>query len=189
MRSLTGVIHASLLTAVWAAGCAQPQRDPSSMKPPERPRELDLLAGWVGNWKDAGELKSCDGRITQTKGTHEVAWDLDKRILVERMTTDMGAMGKVNGLAIYSYNPREKQFEYQFYGNNGETSSGDMTYSEKKKDWTLRVRSHNPFTGQPTVGEGKFTMPDPNTIEWAWKEWDALKLQKHVDGKGIVKRE
>lgn len=157
------------------------------MKPPERPRELDLLEPWLGTWQDSGEFKACGGRVIKSTGTHEISWDLDKRILIERMNADMGEMGKMAGLAIYSYDPREKEFDYRFYGNNGETSRGELDYNEKTKVWTMEVKGRNPMVGA-FAAKGTFSMLDRDTIEWTWKEWDALKLQKFMEGKGTVKR-
>ncbi len=176
-----------LCTAVAIAGCAQPQpMDMSKMKAPERPKELDQLEPWVGNWTMTGEGTMGGQKMTST-GTANLAWDCDKWVMVERMNEKMGEMN-MSGLIVWTWCPKKKKFENHYYNNMGEASSGEMTWCEKDKCWCMKGKGTDPMTGQPSIFEGCIKMPDNNSMEFCWSMWDGWHMKKLGEGKGTAKR-
>ena len=158
------------------------------MTPPPRPAALDRLEMWVGTWDNTGEMKACNGQVMKSHSSHDVKWDLNKTILIERYSGEMEGMGKFNSMGIYSYDYREKEFKYRSIGENGETMHGDLDYNENTGVWTMETKGYNPMMKMAVTGKGTFRFPDANTIEWTWKEWDGLHLGKLFEGHGTVKR-
>lgn len=183
MLAWSGLLCAA---CVWT-GCAEKQGD-MAMTPPPRPPQLDRLEMWVGVWDNSGEMKACNGKLMKTHGTHDVKWDLNKNLLIERLSADMEGMPPMNGIGIYSYDYREKEFKYRYYGEHGDTMHGELDYNEKSGVWTMKTKGYNPMMKMTTTGQGTFCFPDANTINWTWKEWDGLHLAKLFEGTGTVKR-
>ena len=175
--------------AVAVAGCAQPQpMDMSKMKAPERPKELDQLDPWVGNWAVTGEATMNGQKMTST-GTSTISWDCDKWVLVEHMTAKMGEMNE-SGMVVYTWCTKDKKFTTFYCNNMGEASTGEMTYCEdnKCKCWCMKGKGPNPMTGETMIFEGCLKMPDNNTMDFSWSMWDGWHLKKTGEGKGTAKR-
>ena len=171
------------------AGCSDKKGgEQMAMTPPPRPTALDRLDMWVGMWENVGEMKACNGKVMKAHGTHDVKWDLNKTLLIERYSNEMEGMPPFNAIGIYSYDCREKEFKYRSYGEHGDTMHGELDYNEKTGVWTMETKGYNPMMKMATSGKGTFKFPDAQTIEWNWKEWDGLKLQKLFEGHGTVKR-
>ena len=182
-----------VLCGVWLCalaafgGCAQKQEN-MVMTPPPRPAALDRLDMWVGTWDNVGEMKACNGQVMKSHSTHDVKWDLNKTLLIERLSGEMEGMGPLNGIGIYSYDCREKEFNYRYYGEHGDTMHGELDYNEKTGVWTMETKGYDPMMKMTTSGKGTFKFPDNQTIEWTWKEWDGLHLTKLFEGHGTVRR-
>jgi hypothetical protein len=165
--------------------------DPSAMKPPARPAELDRLEPWVGTWQSTGEMKMSDGKTMHMTGTFTIGWECDRTVLVERMEEtcdEMKDMGKIYGLIVFTWDAHEKEYETAFFNNMSMSADGDMKYNEATKTWTMTGEGYNPMLGQKTHWIGKITMPDSSTMEWTWTTWDAWKMKKLEEGKGTAKR-
>jgi hypothetical protein len=175
-----------ICTVAAGVGCSQQKMDMQNMKPPERPKELDQLESWVGKWEGTGEM-TMHGKVMKSDATSEISWDLDKRILVERMNETMGEM-KMSGMGIYMYNTREKEFKSAYVNNMGGTAHGELKYDDKTKSWKMTMKGRMMDGADMTTGEGTFKMPDANTMEWTWTEWDSWHLTKMGEGKGIMHR-
>src|SRR5262245_15510570 len=74
-------------------GCNKPQKmDPSAMRPPPRPVELDQLEPWVGSWSTSGDMTMPDGKSMKMSGNSTIAWECDRRVLMERAEGEMEGM-------------------------------------------------------------------------------------------------
>jgi hypothetical protein len=177
-------------------GCSEKkkmQMDASAMQPPPRPAELDLMNPWVGRWASTGEAKMPDGQPMNSTGTSEIAWDLDNRFLVEKSTESMGNMGTVKSVIVFSYNPREKEYEVDYYDSMGSHGEADMHYDASTGAWHMVGEpEYNPMWGKKTVFDMTMTMPDTNTLQFKWAEYEAFlggKGKKLVEGTGTARRQ
>jgi len=189
MTKRSGVIGLGALAA-WAlacGGCSQQPMDMSTMKPPARPVELDQLEPWVGRWNATGEW-TMDGKTCKVNGTSTIAWECDKRALVEKSESEMEDMGKMSMMVVYTYDTDAKNFKTFFASSMGDANMGEMKRCEKGGCWRISGKGKNPMTGQTTWFEGCIKMPDNSTMEWTWSEWDSWKLKKLGEGKGTAKR-
>jgi|CXWL01.1.fsa_nt_gi hypothetical protein len=168
------------------AGCSQQNMDMSTMKPPERAKELDQLEAFVGTWNTTGEM-NMGGKTIQVTSTETAVWECDKRVLVTRSECNIPDMGKMSSIIVYTYDAKEKEFETHFFDSMGMSAKGEMTWCEKTKTWTMTGKGTNPMTGQMTYWTGNMTMPDSSTMNWDWTSKDGW---GHVteSGKGTAKR-
>lgn len=177
-----------LCIAAAVSGCGQPQKmDMSAMKPPERPKELDQLEPWVGNWTTSGE-GTWEGKPMKATGTSSITWECDRMVLVGRGEEDSEGMGKSSMLEVYTWNPKTKRFNAHYFNSMGVESHGDMTYDANTKTHHITGKGPDPMTGKTTIFEGDSKMIDSNTYEWTWAMWDGWKIKKTGEGKGTMKR-
>jgi hypothetical protein len=187
--SFAGVIVIALMAVVFV-GCQQPKIDMSEMmKAPARPAELDHLEMLVGRWEGDAEMKvvGCDEVMTG-EGVETVSWDADKWLLVSHFEYKMGDGDPMKGIGITRWDPKAKKYCGWSADNFGYTSIGSGTYDEATRTWHFKGKSHNPMTGEKSVGEGKAVMVDDDTQEWTWTEWDPWKLRKLMELKGTSHR-
>lgn len=191
MKRCWRIFTLGLCTAA-AVGCAQPNKmDPSAMKPPSRPAELDRLEPWVGTWTISGDGTMGGKKMTST-GTATIAWECDRRVLVERMEVtceEMKEMGKMTGMIVYAWSPHEKEYETNYFNSMGMSADGEMKYNEATRTWHMTGEGDDPMTGAKTHWVGEMKMPDNNTMEWTHATWDAWKLKKLDEGKGTARRQ
>lgn len=181
-RAVWCVCSASLL-----AGCAEQKMDMSAMKPPARPAQLDKLEGFAGNWTSSAEM-CMGGKNMKMTGSSTIAWDCDKRVLVERATNEMEGMGKSSEMVIYSWDSDKCEYMVAYFSSMGEGNVGYMKWDEKKGAFMMRGKGKNPMTHQTTIFEMEMRMPDNNTMTFSWSEWDGLHMKKMGEGKGTAKR-
>lgn len=172
-----------------AAGCADQNKkmDMSAMKPPPRPAELDKLDAWVGTWNSTAEM-CMGGKTMKMSGKSTVAWDCDKHVLVERATQDMEGMGTSCSVILYGWDADKCDYKVAYFSSMGEGNMGHMKWDEKKGAFTMRAKGKNPMTHQTTTFEMEIRMPDSNTMNFCFAEWDGLHLKKMGEGKGTAKR-
>ncbi len=167
------------------AGCQQPKMDLAEMmKAPPRPAELDQLNAFVGNWEGNWEMtmQGADKPLTG-KGIDKFAWDADKWVLTEHMEGTMDN-NKMVGTGLWVWDARAKLFRYSSADNYGMIMTGTGRYDEKTRTWHMKGSSQDTVRGHRSVGEGTLKMPDANTMEWSWTEWDSLHLTKFMEMKG-----
>ncbi|HKQ50496.1 MAG TPA: DUF1579 family protein [Phycisphaerae bacterium] len=185
------ILTVGLCAAAAAVGCAKPQNmDPSAMKMPSRPAELDRLESWVGTWQSTGEMKGADGKTMHITGNSTIGWECDRTVLVEKMEGTCEEMKemKMMGMGVYTWDAHEKEYETAYYDNMGTAADGDMTYNESTKTWKMTGEGYNPMHGQNTHWVGEVKFPDSSTMEWTWATYDAWKMKKLEEGKGTAKR-
>ena len=155
---------------------------------PARPVELDRLDMLLGRWETEGQVKlSVLDEPLRTTGTNEAVWSLDRRMLIEHAELNMGALGKLTGMSIWTWDPSRKKYRMWWFDSFGETSEAMVTYNEATETW------HMSGTGQKwgynTRGRGTLRRIDADTLEWTWQEWDRLGLFKLADMKGLSRRQ
>jgi hypothetical protein len=181
-----------ICTAAAIAGCQEPQKmDMSAMKPPERPRELDSLDAWAGNWTMTGEGKMGDMTMKMS-GSSTISWECDKRVMIARTEADCTGMGpdpmKESAVEIYTWNPKTKKFNTHYFNNMGVESHGDMTYDAATKTYHITGKGPDPMSGKTMHFEGDAKLVDSSTVDWTWCMWDDWKIKKTGEGKGTMKR-
>ncbi|MCH7839975.1 MAG: DUF1579 family protein [Planctomycetes bacterium] len=190
-RMMTGTILATLAMAGLSGCMPKMTMEEMAQMRPERPVELDKLNAWVGTWKASGTVKmmGIDEEITLS-GTSQNAWGVDRWCLLEHGEYEMGAMGKMNGLGVWTWDTKAKRFRSNWFDSMGGTGSGTAKYDEMTRTWTMNMRGKGP--GGATRGKGYVRFVDDDTMEWAWQEWpawDLLGLFKFMDMKATSTRQ
>ena len=166
-------------------GCASCGFDASAMKDriAARPTELDQLNALAGKWRTEGEVRMLGfGDPIRTTGKSEANWECDRRLLVERSTFDMGPLGPMSGVSVWSYDARSRRYEMHWFDSFGESAKGTARFDAKKNSWEMRVRGRNAVTD--IAADGTIRIVDDNTLEWTWKQYDAWHFIKFADMKG-----
>lgn len=179
----------SFLTLAFV-GCAQNNADMAAMKPPQRPAELDQLAPLVGTWEGHWECTACDGKGESMKGsgTNTVSWDADGWVLVEHMTGEMGEMGKMSGIGVWTWDAKAHCFRNWWADNWGSTGHGTTRYDAATHTWKTKAYGINPMTGAKTRAESEMKLVGDNKLEFTYTEWDGLGLTKFMEMKGTSTR-
>ncbi|MBK9128904.1 MAG: DUF1579 family protein [Phycisphaerales bacterium] len=178
-----------VLTALTLAGCNHSEMSMADMKAPERPAELDQLEPLLGHWEGTWEC-SMPGMDQPIKGvgTNVVSWEADRWVLVERMSGDMGEMGKFSGIGVWTWNPKRGCFDNWWYDSWGSTGHGTATYDAATRTWKTKGQSTDPMTGEMKQGEGTMKILPGGKMEWTYAERDVLGRAKGMEMKGTSVR-
>ncbi len=174
------------------SGC-MPKMTMEDMKQmrPERPAELDKLNAFVGTWQGSGTAKMIGiDEPMELKGTSETTWEVNNWYLVEHAEYEMGEMGTMKGVGVWSWDSRAKKYRTWWFDDFGGTGTGTITYREACNCWCMSVRGNSPMGS--TRGKGCITFKDDETMEWTWQEWpawDLFGLFKFMDMSGTSKRQ
>lgn len=178
-----------MLSLLALSGCAQSEMNMADMRAPQRPAELDQLEPWLGHWEGTWEC-TMPGSDQPVKGvgTNTVSWEADRWVMIERMTGDMGEMGKFSGIGIWTWDPEGKCFRNWWYDSWGSSGHGKTTYDAATRTWTTTSSGTNPMTGEKTHGKGTMKMIGRDKLEWTFTEYDGLGLTKMMEMKGTSTR-
>lgn len=150
--------------------------------------ELDRLDAFAGRWESTGELRMANAdEVIRTTGTNEARWEGDGWYLVSRGTFGMGDMDKMQAMETWTYDSHDKVYRSTWVDNMGSTGMGTSRYDEKTGTWRMRAHGHGPFGG--TCYTGTVTFPEPNTMEWTWKEYALWGLIKTMEMNGTSHRQ
>lgn len=181
------VVALGVMALVWG-GC-MPKMTIEQMKEarPQRPAELDKLNMFVGEWESTSEMnfKMLEEPM-RGSGKSSISWGCDGWCLVEHNEFEMGELGKMFGVGVWTWDAKSKKYRVSWFDSYGSTGHGKATYSEADQAWTMKTRSRNPWG--TSVGRGTVTFSDKDTMEWTWKEWDSLKLFQTMEMTGTNKR-
>jgi hypothetical protein len=186
LRTTLIFIGAVAILFAGLAGCQKPNMEEMMQQPP-RPAELDRLDAFVGTWEGTWEMSTPGGDKMSGKGTDKFAWDADKWVLTERAEGTCG-QHKMAGTGVWIWDQHAKKFRYGSADNYGMVMTGTGRYDEKTKTWHMKGNSCDTVHGQRSCGEGTLKMPDANTMEWSWTEWDGLHLIKFMEMHGTSHR-
>jgi len=155
-----------------AVGCSQKAMSPADMKPPPRPAELDKLSMFVGTWSTESEMtmKGSDKPMKGT-GTSTSEWACDQRFLMGRMTGNMGDMGTMTGVEMWTWDPGSKKYKQWWFDSFGSAATGEATVDASGRNWTMTWQGKDP-AGNATYGKGTCKFVNDKTMEWEFKEWN-----------------
>lgn len=181
------VVLAGVALVVLVGCTPQLTMDDLKAMKPQRPVELDRLNAFAGDWESEAEMTipGLDEVITG-KGSSSATWECDGMMLVERSDFEMGELGSMSGITVYTWDPKSKVYRAWWFNSWGEFAAGTMRYNEAKKTWKLRAKSKGAMG--TALSEMVVECVDENATEWTFTEWDSLRLCKHVEGKGVSTR-
>jgi len=188
MQIIRGLRLTTLLVTLTSFGC-MPKMSVQDIKnmQPTRPTQLDRLEALLGDWETDGEITMAMlDQPLHTTGANSARWTLDRRFLVEQAEINMGELGKVTGMSIWSWDPAIRKYRMWWFDSLGETSEATVTYNEKTKTWHMKASGQK--YGSTTAGRGTLKHIDADTLEWTWKEYDPLGLIQFADMKGTSRR-
>lgn len=174
MRRASRFLSVALISVpTFLAGCAEPAGKMEGGGPPPRPAELDRLDMLVGTWEGTAEM-SVPGvdEPTTSKIVTTTKWELDKRFLVDHFEGDMGEEGKFEGVGVWTWDPKAKEYRNWWFDSLGSFSHGTTKYDEETRTLHMRWEGTNSMTGKPSYGDGTSKFIDDNTQQWTYKEWD-----------------
>lgn len=189
MRMRTACLFIATVSAlVSTTGCMPKMSvdDLGAMQPP-RPKQLDRLDMLLGRWETTGEIRMAMlDEPVKTGGTNDATWALGKRMLIEHADLDMGPMGHMTGMSVWTWDEARGKYRMWWFDSMGEFSEATVTYNERTKTWSMRGKGSK--HGFITFGRGTLRQIDDDTLEWTWREYDPLGLFKFADMKGISRR-
>ena len=154
---------------------------------PARPAELDKLNMFAGEWVSTGEATMTGlDEVLKSTGTTESTWGCDGWCLVERSTMNMGELGGMTGLGVWTWDAKAKKYRSSWADDWGTTGRATAKYDDETRTWTMKAKGTGPMG--KSVGKGTATFVGDDTVEWTWTEWDSLHLMKVFEGKGTSKR-
>jgi len=175
--------------ALAPSGCRMPSYDLDRIKEQlaQRPVELNRLDQLAGKWKTSGTIKfiGIDEPI-HTTGTSEAAWECDGRLLVERSQFDMGPLGPMSGLSVWSWDENKRRYGMQWFDSFGEQTRGHARYDEDTKTWHISTRGRSSLCNVAT--RGTVRVIDHDTLEWTWDQWDAWGILQFAEMRGMSQR-
>ncbi len=154
---------------------------------PERPVELDKLEMFMGTWESETEMNMSGlDEVLKGTGVGTMSWKADKRYLVEESEFDMGELGKMSGMGIWTYDPTIRRYRNWWFDSHGSVGQGTAKYCEESRTWHMKAKSKSPMGRTKGKGTAKFV--DDDTIEWSWTERDGSGLFKIMDMTGTSRR-
>jgi hypothetical protein len=136
-----------LLLLVFRSATAM-QAQAQAPKPDPALKKLSVL---VGHWTYEGEFKTGPlgpgGKVTGDWTTQVILGGF----FFQARFTEKGPAGEARGLRIYGYDPVNKNFSSQGYGDNGSTFSGVLAVAQNTYIFTGKlVVAGKPYQGKAT---------------------------------------
>ena len=149
--------------------------------PPKPGPELEKLKYFLGNWKEAGDMKpgpmGPGGKFT---GTSRNEWMPGGFFIVLHSTGNMAPMGKVSGTGYLGYDPEEKVFTFHEFNSMGESISAKGNVEGDTWTWTNEEKM------QGKVMKGRFTekITSPTSYDFKFEmSMDGGPFQTVMEGK------
>ncbi len=177
------------VVALLETGCLQPRMtlDDLKAKLPARPAELDRLNMLVGEWDTAGTIKmiGMDAAI-ETTGHNVARWSADGWLLIDESTYDMGALGTMSGVSLWSWDDRAKRYRVDWYDSFGERASGYAYYDEVSHVWHLKTSGRSALCS--VANKGTIKVIGDGHLVWTYDQWDAWGFLKFSEMRGRSQR-
>lgn len=171
------------------SGCMPRDMDLADMKammPPPAP-QLAELNRLHGDWTTSGTIQFIAAKDPlTTTGSNSAAWECDGRFLVDRSTYDMGPLGKMSGINIWTWDAGSGCYRLWWFDGFGESARGTASFDAKEKAWHIRTRGTNGKCA--VVSRGTIRHVDDNHLEWTWKQWDSWRIFKISEMSGTSTR-
>ncbi len=155
------------------SGC-MPKMDVESLKQmqPTRPAELEQLAPFIGKWEGTGEIKIAMLEQPLTaKGMTQTSWDCDGWCMLEQDEYELGELGNIKELRVWTWDERAKRFHIHGADSAGGIGAGTVTFDEKSASWRFKWLRRTPLGD--IRSRGKMKMTNEDTIDWTWEDWPA----------------
>ncbi len=124
------------------------------------------LVDWISPRLDALEAKE----PIKTTGQNAATWECDGRFLVDRSTYDLGPLGPMTGLNIWTWDDSDRCFRIWWFDGLGESAQGTARFDASSQTWRIRTRGSN---GRCSVlSRGTIRHVDNDHLEWTWRQWD-----------------
>lgn len=178
---------AVLCLTAWPAGCAR-SFDAETMRQmrPTKSPQLNHLSCFAGQWETRAENKIiCLGQTFDVRGTTDNTWESDGWYLVERGQYEMGELGTVHEIGIWTWDDEANCYRTWRFDSFGGTRLGTATFDESTRTWTLKATRRSSWGN--TIDRGTIRVVDDRTLEWKWEEWstwDPLRLFKMFEFSG-----
>ncbi|MCO6436751.1 MAG: DUF1579 family protein [Phycisphaerae bacterium] len=184
VRRISGLMLA-FGTMVVLTGC-MPKVTMEELKQmrPQRPVELDHLGAFVGTWESEATMTfaGMDEPITG-KGHETMEWACDGWCLLGKGEYEMGDIGKMHTVSIWSYDAKADKYRMYMANDYGETESGMATYDPAEKEWDMWSKARTPHGHMANSGE--ITMVADGKMQWEFTARDAFWRFKIMEGSGI----
>lgn len=183
--------HYALLSSMFLSvvGCMPRDMDIAALKnmmPPPAPqlRELQRL---TGDWTTEGTIEFIAAKEPiQTRGSNSAAWECDGRFLIDRSTYDMGPLGAMTGMSIWTWDAGDQCYRMWWFDGFGESARGTARYDADNRTWHVRTRGTN---GRCSVlSRGTIHHVDDDHLDWTWKQWDGWRIFKISEMRGTSTR-
>lgn len=187
MRRLSLCVLSSLLYV--SVGCVPRDMDLADMKnmiPPPAP-QLKELERLQGDWTTKGTIQFIAAKEpVLTTGSNSAAWECDGRFLVDRSTYDLGPLGQMTGISIWTWDANDKTYRMWWFDGLGESARGTARFDGDSQTWHVRTRGTN---GRCSVlSRGTLRHVDSDHLEWTWKQWDGWRIFKISEMNGTSTR-
>ena len=154
---------------------------------PGRSAELERLDMLAGDWTTEGTVEFITAREPiHTTGENHSAWECDGRFLVERASFDMGALGPMTGISIWTWDAGARRYRMWWFDSFGESASGTARFDDRAMTWHIKTRGQNGFCR--VRSRGTIRQIDCDTLEWTWRQNAFMGLFKIADMKGVSRR-
>ena len=107
-------------------------------------------------------------------------------MLVEHASLDMGPMGPMSGMSIWTFDEGSEKYKMWWFDSFGETSEVIATWNDRRKTW--RLKSTGQKYGHSTSGFGTIRLIEDGVLEWTWVEQDALGVITFARMQGTSRR-
>ena len=184
------LLTSGLLTATVAAQAQEKKSEERKMEMPKPAAEHKRLGFFVGNWKSEGEAKpgpwGPGGKMT---GDSHCTW-MSGGYFVVCHENASGAMGKMQGLGVFGYDPNAKQYTW-----NGFNSMGENEHATGKLDGKVWTYENESAMGGKTM-KGRYTITETSPTSYDFKfemsedgkTWNGM-MEGKVTKQGAEKKE
>ncbi len=119
-------------------------------------------------------------------GRNHAEWTCDRRVLVDRSTFEMGALGPMAGTNVWSWDPRRQRFRLWWFDSFGESATGHARYDAATRTWHMRTRGTNGWCR--ILSRGTIRHVNDDTLEWTWRQSDSWGWFTIADMRGTSRR-
>lgn len=174
---------------IMVAGGCMPKltmEDLKQMKP-QRPVELDKLSDFLGTWESTATmtLTGLDEPLTG-KGKETFSWACDGWCLLGQGQYEMGEMGTMHFVGVWTYDAKAKKYRIFMANSNGETETGSARFDAGDNEWEMKSKSRGPWGSM--IGEGEMKIVKDGQMEWEFTARDAMWRMKVMEGSGTSMR-
>lgn len=179
----------TILALMGVSGCVAPRMSVDELKArlPARPSELDRLNMLVGAWDTAGTVKliGMDDPI-ETTGRSVARWSADGWLLIDESEYDMGSLGRMSGVSLWTWDDRAKVYRVYWFDSFGERASGTARFDEATRTWRMKTSGRSAVCS--VMSQGEIQLLDDGRLAWTYDQWDGWGFMKFAEMRGTSTR-